>query len=59
MQTLQFGGAVNPQQYGGVTSGYSPSQTNDFSGMFSMMMPIIMMVMMMSILKPMMGQVSK
>ncbi len=53
MQTLQFGGnPMAPQQYGGVTGGYSPYQT-DWTSMFSAMMPMIMMIMMMAILMPM------
>jgi hypothetical protein len=52
MQTLQFGGSVHPQQYGGITSGYSPYQT-DWTSMFSAMMPMIMMIMMFAILMPM------
>lgn len=53
--TQQFGGQqVRPQQYGGTIGSYYPQQTSDpFTGMFSMMMPMIMMVMMLGILTPM------
>ena len=52
MQTLQFGGnPVAPQQYGGITAGYYPYQT-DWTSMFSAMMPMIMMIMMFAILMP-------
>ena len=52
--TQQFGGQqVRPQQYGTI-GGYYPQQTSDpFTGMFSMMMPMIMMVLMLGILSPM------
>ena len=54
----QFGGAgtqFRPQQYQyGTVSGYYPLQTDQWSGMFSAMMPMIMMVMMMAIMMPMM-----
>jgi hypothetical protein len=53
MQTLQFGGNVAPQQFGAQqVGGYYPYQT-DWTGMFSMMMPMIMMIMMFAILTPM------
>ncbi|RAL68886.1 hypothetical protein C1G87_1511 [Dehalococcoides mccartyi] len=39
-------------------SAYYPSQTTDLSGMFSAMMPMIMMVMMMAIIMPMMKGVT-
>lgn len=52
--TQQFGGQVRPQQYGGTIGGYYPQQTADpFTGMFSAMMPMIMMVLMLGILSPM------
>jgi hypothetical protein len=35
-------------------SAYYPLQTDQWTGMFSMMMPMIMMIMMMAILMPMM-----
>jgi hypothetical protein len=52
--TQQFAGQqVRPQQYGTI-GGYYPQQTSDpFTGMFSMMMPMIMMVLMLGILTPM------
>ena len=52
--TQQFGGQqVRPQQYGTI-GGYYPQQTTDpFGGMFSAMMPMIMMVLMLGILTPM------
>ena len=54
MQTLQFrGNPVAPQQYGGVTGGYYPYQTDSWTEMFGMMMPMIMMIMFMAILMPM------
>ena len=59
--TQQFGGQqARPQQYQyGTVSGYYPQQTTDpFGGMFSAMMPMIMMVMMMAILMPMMKGVT-
>ena len=46
---------MRPQQYQyGTVSGYYPSQTTDWTSMFSAMMPMIMMVMMMAIMMPMM-----
>ena len=55
--TQQFAGPgtqFRPQQYQyGTVSGYYPSQTTDWTSMFSAMMPMIMMVMMMAIMMPM------
>ena len=58
--TQQFAGQqVRPQQYQyGTVSGYYPLQTDQFSGMFTAMMPMIMMVMMMAIMMPMMKGVT-
>ncbi|MBI2849777.1 MAG: cell division protein FtsH [Chloroflexi bacterium] len=52
----QFGGQqIRPQQYQyGTVSGYYPQQTTDpFSGMFSSMMPMIMMILMLGLITPM------
>ena len=52
----QFPGQqLRPQQYQyGTVAGYYPQQTTDpFSGMFSAMMPMIMMVLMLGLLSPM------
>ena len=59
-KTQQFGGpqGFQPQQYGGTTSGYYPQQT-DMTGMFSSMMPMIMMSVMLAILMPMMKGVTE
>ena len=57
----QFGGQqVRPQQYQyGTVGGAYPLQTTDpISGMFTSMMPMIMMIMMMAILMPMMKGVT-
>ncbi len=53
--TQQFTGQqFRPQQYQyGTIGGYHP-QTNSFTGIFEMMMPMIMMIMMMAIIMPMM-----
>ena len=58
--TQQFAGQqVRPQQYQyGTVAGYYPLQTDQMTGMLSMMMPMIMMVMMMAILMPMMKGVT-
>ena len=58
--TQQFAGQqVRPQQYQyGTVSGYYPAQTNDWTSMFSAMMPMIMMIMMMAMLMPMMKGIS-
>jgi hypothetical protein len=58
----QVVGPVVPGQYGamqvsGPTS-YYPTQTTDWTSMFSAMMPMIMMVMMMAIMMPMMRGVT-
>jgi len=54
----QIQGPVAPGQYTGQqvagVSAYAPLQTDQWTGMFSMMMPMIMMVMMLAILMPMM-----
>jgi len=56
----QFAGQqMRPQQYQyGTVGGYYPLQTDQMTGMFSAMMPMIMMVMMMAILMPMMKGVT-
>jgi hypothetical protein len=57
----QFAGQqVRPQQYQyGTVAGSYPQQTTDpFSGMFTAMMPMIMMIMMIAILMPMMKGVT-
>ena len=56
----QFSGQqIRPQQYQyGTVSGYYPQQTDQFSGMFTAMMPMIMMVMMMAIMMPMLKGVT-
>jgi hypothetical protein len=55
--TQQFGGPgtqFRPQQYQyGTVGGYYPTQTTDWTSMFSAMMPMIMMVMMLAIMMPM------
>ena len=53
--TQQFAGQqARPQQYQyGTVAGYYPLQTDQWTGMFSMMMPMIMMVMMLAITMPM------
>jgi ATP-dependent Zn protease len=58
--TQQFAGQqVRPQQYQyGTVSGYYPTQTSDWTSMFSAMMPMIMMVMMMAIMMPMLKGVT-
>ena len=58
--TQQFAGQqVRPQQYQyGTVSGYYPLQTDQWSGMFGMMMPMIMMIMMMAIITPMLKGVT-
>jgi len=54
-EAQQFSGQqVRPQQYQyGTVAGYYPQQTDQFSGMFSSMMPMIMMVLMLGLLSPM------
>jgi len=58
----QFGGQqVRPQQYQyGTVGGIYPQQTttDPISGMFTSMMPMIMMIMMFSILTPMLKGVT-
>ncbi len=57
----QFPGTqVRPQQYQyGSVGGYYPLQTTDpISGMFTSMMPMIMMIMMFAILTPMLKGVT-
>ena len=56
----QFPGQqMRPQQYQyGTVGGYYPLQTDQMSGMFSAMMPMIMMVLMMSIISPMLKGVT-
>ena len=49
----QVSGPVSPMQVSGPTA-YYPTQTTDWTSMFSAMMPMIMMVMMMAIMMPMM-----
>jgi len=53
--TQQFTGQqFRPQQYQyGTIGGYYPRE-NSFTGIFEMMMPMIMMIMMMAIIMPMM-----
>jgi len=53
--TQQFTGQqLRPQQYQyGTIGGYYPLQTDQWTSMFSMMMPMIMMIMMFAILMPM------
>ena len=59
-RTQQFSGQqVRPQQYQyGTVSGYYPLQTDQFTGMFTAMMPMIMMVMMFALLTPMLKGVT-
>ena len=62
-ESQQVSGPVAPGQYGAMQvsgpSAYYPTQTSDtWSGMFTAMMPMIMMVMMMAILMPMMKGVT-
>ena len=57
----QFPGQpLRPQQYQyGTVAGYYPQQTTDpFGGMFSAMMPMIMMVMMLGLISPMLKGVT-
>ena len=53
-RTQQVSGPVAPGQYGAMQvsgpSSYYPQQTDQWSGMFSMMMPMIMMIMMFAII---------
>ena len=59
----QVTGPVAPGQYGpmqvSAPSAYYPTQTTDqFSGMFTAMMPMIMMVLMFSLITPMLKGVT-
>ena len=58
----QVSGPIAPAQFGPMqVSGpgaYYPMQTTDWTGMFSAIMPMIMMVMMMGMLMPMMKGVT-
>ena len=59
----QVTGPVAPGQYGAMQvsgpSAYYPTQTSDqFSGIFGAMMPMIMMVLMMAMIMPMMKGVT-
>ena len=55
--TQQFAGPgtqFRPQQYQyGTVGGYYPTQTTDWTSMFSAMMPMIMMMLMFAIMMPM------
>lgn len=55
-RTQQFQGQpYAPQQYGyGTVTGYYPYQTTDMTGIFSSMMPMIMMIVMLAMIMPMM-----
>ena len=54
----QAPGQYSPQQVVG-PGAYYPAQTSDpFTGMFSMMMPMIMMIMMFAIISPMLKGVT-
>ena len=59
-RTQQFAGQqARPQQYQyGTVTGYYPQQTDQWGGMFSMMMPMIMMIMMFAIISPMLKGVT-
>ena len=58
----QVTGPLAPGQYSpaqvSAPSAYYPAQTDQFSGMFSMMMPMIMMIMMFAIISPMLKGVT-
>ena len=58
----QVTGPLAPGQYSpaqmSAPSAYYPAQTDQFSGMFSMMMPMIMMIMMFAIITPMLKGVT-
>ena len=58
----QVTGPLAPGQYSpaqvSAPSAYYPAQTDQFSGMFSMMMPMIMMIMMFAIITPMLKSVT-
>jgi len=51
-------GQVSPMQISGPGSYYPLQTTDQFSGIFSAMMPMIMMVMMMAIMMPMLKGVT-
>ena len=55
------GRPMTPQQYQyGTVYGYYPTQNGtDWSSMFNMMMPMIMMIMMLAIMMPMIKSFSK
>jgi hypothetical protein len=62
-EAQQVTGPVAPGQYGAMQvsgpSAYYPTQTTDpYSGMFTAMMPMIMMVMMLAMIMPMLKGVS-
>ena len=62
-KTQQVTGPVAPGQYGSMQvsgpSAYYPTQTTDpYSGMFTAMMPMIMMVMMLAMVMPMLKGVT-
>ena len=50
-------GQYSPMQVSG-PSAYYPAQTDQWGGMFSMMMPMIMMIMMFAIISPMLKGVT-
>jgi len=58
----QVTGPLAPGQYSpsqvSAPSAYYPAQTDQWSGMFSMMMPMIMMIMMFAIITPMLKGVT-
>ena len=58
----QVSGPVAPGQYGALQvagpSAYYPLQTDTWTGIFSMMMPMIMMIMMLAIVAPMLKGVT-
>lgn len=54
----QVAGPMVPGQVVGPST-YVPHQTDDWTSMFSAMMPMIMMIMMMAILMPMMKGMTK
>ena len=58
----QVTGPLAPGQYSpaqvSAPSAYYPAQTDQFSGMFSMMVPMIMMIMMFAIITPMLKGVT-
>ena len=63
LEAQQVTGPVAPPQYGALQvsgpSAYYPTQTTDpYSGIFTAMMPMIMMVMMLAMIMPMMKGVT-